>query len=252
MKITQLKNESLGLSLTAFEGKKKKENVFIASQIMKQLGYTAGNRGLESVDLEEGVDKLTLKKKMYPDFFKFAHSLGLIGNKSASVIMLYESGVWKLIMQSKKPIGIKTRNWLAREVLPSIHYKGYYSVNESELNPLSYLYEFSENTKQIECSKQVAAKAKNQRLSYSDTYNSIHKLVVGKTAKEIKAMFKSKESARELLRKNLPNLACTEAVIDELFTKYNKNIESIEKSGVHKTLPPAFDSLYKLGIEFNI
>ena len=95
-------------------------------------------------------------------------------------------------------------------------------------------------------------KQKENNLSYSNIYNSIHKLVVGKTAKEIKLMFKSKESARQLLRKHLPHLSCTEAVIDELWTRHNKNIKDIQKSNAHRTLPPAFQSLYNLGISFNV
>ena len=163
--------------------------------------------------------------------------------------MLYESGVWKLIMQSRKKIGINTRNWLAREVLPSINAKGYYSVSESEKSPLSYLNQFTENSKQIKCSKQVAKKAKNEKLSYSDTYNQIHKLVVGMTAKEINKFFASKTNARETLRLNLPEMASTEAVIDELFTLHKKSLEEIKQSNAHKTLPPAFKSLYDLGIK---
>ena len=77
--------------------------------------------------------------------------------------MLYESGVWKLTLQSRKKIGIKTRNWLAREVLPSIKAKGYYDVSESSSNPFSYLRDFTEKRTQKEYSKSVSRKVKDDK-----------------------------------------------------------------------------------------
>ncbi len=249
METHSLINVDLKINLKFWNGVNKNERVFLAKQIMPQLGYTGGNSYLHELELEEGIDKVTLKKKDYPDFFQQLTKLNLLGSRTGSAILLYESGVWKLIMQSRKQIGIKTRNWLAREVLPSIKSKGYYDVSESENNPLSYLYDFTENNKQIERSKSVARKVKDNSLSYSITYNQIHKMVVGMEAKEIKKFFKSKGSARELLRKHIPEAASTEAVIDDLFTKHNKTMAEIEASGAHKTLPPAFKSLYNLGVK---
>lgn len=250
MKTHVLNNNNLGLSLHFWNGERKPERVFLSSEVMKQLGYKGGVATLRNADLEDGADMIKIRKINHPEFIQQLSDFNLIGLRTASVVMLYESGVWKLIMKSRKPIGIKTRNWLAREVLPSIRRTGKYNVMESEMNPFSYLHDFTEQKKQLENSKAVAAKAKSSRISYSDAYNAIHKLVTGKTAKEIKVMFKSKESARELLRKNFPEFACTEAVIDEIWTNYNITLEQIEKSNAHRTLPPAFKSLYDLGVNF--
>lgn len=249
METHNLINTGLGLNLNYWNGINKNERVFLAKDIMSQLGYKGGNNILSSIELEEGVDKVTLKKKTTPEFFKQLTQLDCVGSRTGTVIMLYESGVWKLVIQSRKKIGIQTRNWLAREVLPSIKSKGYYDVSEASNNPLSYLNQFTENKVQISNSKSVAAKVKNDKLSYSDTYNQIHKIVVGMTAKEINKFFNSKTSARETLRLNMPEMASTEAVIDELFSKHQKNLEEIERSGANKTLPPAFKSLYNLGIK---
>lgn len=251
MKVNNLKNSELGLDLHYWDGVNKKERIFLASQIMKQLGYKGGRSTLKNLQLEEKTDYVKVEKKLFPYFFNELSTLNVLGQRAGSVIMLYESGVWKLIMQSKKPIGIKTRNWLAREVLPSINAKGYYSINESENNPFSYLNDFTEEKTQKKTSKEVARKILTENNSFSQVYNQIHKLVVGMTAREIKEKFKSKESARELLRKNLPEYACTESVIDFLYTHYNKSFSEIEKSNAHKTLPPAFKSLYELGLKLN-
>ena len=229
MRVQKLTNTELGLNLSYWDGVNKNERVFLAKEIMSQLGYKGGNDALKNYELVEDTDKVTLTKKKFPEFFKQLTDLKSIGSRTGSVIMLYESGVWKLIMQSKKQIGIQTRNWLAREVLPSINAKGYYNVEESMFNPLSYLNSFTEEKTQKENSKKVASKAQQEKLDYSGTYNQIHKMVVGMTAKEIKKFFNSKTNARETLRLHLPEMASTESVIDELFTKYNKSLEEIEQ-----------------------
>ena len=249
METHSLVNLDLKINLEFWKGINKNERVFLAKQIMSQLGYAGGNSYLHELELEEGIDKVTLRKKDYAPFFDKLTKLNLLGSRTGSAIFLYESGVWKLIVQSRKQIGIKTRNWLAREVLPSIKAKGYYDISESENNPLSYLYDFTETNKQIERSKSVARKVKDNSLNYSVTYNQIHKMVVGMDAKDIKKFFKGKGSARELLRKYIPEAASTEAVIDELFTKHDKTMEEIKASGANKTFPPAFKSLYSLGVK---
>lgn len=246
----KLENSELGLSFDYWRSSQKNERVFLAKQITKQLGYKGTLSDLKKAELEEGKDMVKVTKKAAPKFFEQLGGMNLVGQRASSVVMLYESGVWKLIMGSKKQIGIKTRNWLAREVLPSIREKGYYDVSESESNPFSYLHDFTEETKQKSNSKEVARKTQLSSQQYSKVFNEIHKLTIGKTAKEIQEMFKSKESARQLLRKNFPEMACTEAVIDELYARYNKSLEEIEKSDAHRTLPPAFKSLYELGIKF--
>ena len=249
METKELINVDLGLRLNYWNGTIKNERVFLASQIMKQLGYAGGLTNLKLTELIDGDDMVKVEKKKHPEFLKQLHRMNLLGQRAGSVIMLYESGVWKLLMQSKKQIGINTRNWLANEVLPSIRQKGYYDIKESQLNPLSYLNEFTENKKQIENSKIVNRQISQTTGNYAGYHNQVHKLVNGMTAKEIQLFFQSKKSAREILRDNLPEKACTEAVIDELFVKYDKTLEEIEKSNAHKTLPPAFKSLFDLGIK---
>ena len=215
--MNELINTNLGLKLNYWDGINKKERVFVASQIMKQLGYVGGRSVLNSLSLIEGVDMVKILKIKHPKFFIELSSLNVLGSRSSSVIMLYESGFWKLIMQSRKQIGINTRNWLASEVLPSIRQKGYYDVSESQLNPMSFLNDFTEHKKQLENSKSINKSISNTTKDYSGYHNQVHKMVNGMTANEIKQFFNSKISARETLRKYLPEKACTEAVIDELF-----------------------------------
>lgn len=102
MKTSILKNDELGLNLNYWNGKNKNERVFLAQQIMKQLGYKGGNQTLRNHELEEGVDKITLNKKKSPKFFEKLTSLNLVGARASATIMLYESGVQKLLLNSNK------------------------------------------------------------------------------------------------------------------------------------------------------
>ena len=242
-------NADLGLKLNYWQGVNKSERVFLAKEIMKQLGYKGANVTLNSYDLIEGVDKVTLTKKKHPKFFKQLFDLKNVGLRTGTVIMLYESGVWKLIMQSRKKIGIQTRNWLAREVLPSIAAKGYYDISESQFNPLSYLNEFTEEKKQIQNSKDVNSKIYHSTKDFRTYHNKVHKLVNNMTAKEIQKMFNSKQSARAIIREYIPENAATIAIIDEIYKMYNKSIEQIAKTGIQNSAKQTFKALFELGVK---
>ena len=249
MKPKELLNTELGLKLNYWNGVNKNERVFIAKQMMQQLGYKGGNDTLKNYELEEGIDKITLKKKDCPEFFKQLHDLESVGFRTSAIIMLYESGVWKLIMGSKKQIGINTRNWLAREVLPSIRNTGKYNANESINNPLSYLHKFTENKEQINNSKLANSKISITTKDFITYHNQVHKLVNGMTAKEIQKFYGSKESAREIIRQNVPENASTIALIDSLFVQYNRNLEEIAKTGIQNHAKETFKALYSLGVK---
>ncbi len=243
-----LTNEKLGYNFHYWNGIKKNERIFIASEIMKQLGYTGRANTLQNYELENGIDMITVRKKDYPEFFKELVHFKCIGQRASNLILLYESGINKLIMGSRKPIGILTRNWLAREVLPSIKDKGYYSMNESAANPMSYMFPHTENKIQIDNSKNVNGLIFQNEGDFRAYHNAVHKLVNGMTANEIKTFYNSRESARAVLRKHMPENAATESMIDELYFKYKVDLERIEQSNIHQTAPPLFKSLYSLGI----
>jgi prophage antirepressor-like protein len=249
MKTNEIINTELGIRLNYWEGAKKNERVFVASQLMQQLGYKGGRSVLRRCELESGVDFVKLTKKTHPEFINQLSTKNVLGQRTGSLIMLYESGVWKLVMKSKKPIGIQTRNWLSREVLPSINSKGYYSVDEAATNPLSHLFTFTERNTQLKESKAANNKIARTTQDYAGYHNAVHKLVNNMTAKEIQAMFNSKESAREIIRQHLPENAATIALIDDLFIKYGKNLEEIESTGIHISSKQVFKALFDLGVQ---
>lgn len=245
-----ISNQDIGISFFYWEARMGR--IFLANQILKELGYerTTWNV-LDSMGLIDGQDKLKIQKRDNRELFDELTYLNVVQLRAKEVLMLTESGLWKIIIQSSKPIGIKTRHWLATEVLPSIREKGYYNPIEFESSPFHKLSEYTERGKQVQSSKNVNAKIYRSGLdNYSQYWNELHNLVTGMTAKDIKEFYKSKKSATEILRKYAPELQATESFINDI---YNRGIglDSVKESDLHKTLPPAFNSLFKLGIKFD-
>lgn len=246
MKHNIIKNSDLNLAFFYWESKHGR--VFMAKHVMKQLGYSGGNTTLDAAELENGVDRFTIAKKDNSELFDELSKLNLLGQRSGSVIMLSESGVWKLIIQSRKKVGIQTRNWLAKEVLPSIRASGKYDTLESEMNPFSQLAGFTERPKQLENSKSVNALIYKGDKDFSKYHDEVHQMVTGLTARQIKALYKSKASAREVLREFAPQFATTEAIIDDIY-KRGVGLDKIKESNIAKTMPPAINSLFACGIK---
>lgn len=245
---TEVRNEELGYTLRFWEGIRKNERIFLAKDIMKELGYTGRANTLNNYDLEEGIDMIKITKKKYPVFFEHLIHIKCIGLRASNLIFIYESGVNKLIMGSRKKIGILTRNWLAREVLPSLKYNGYYSIDDAMTNPMSYMFPHTEEKIQIQNSKNVNGLIHSDNGDFRFYHNSVHKLVNGMTASEIKTFYNSKESARATLRKYMPHMAATESMIDELYFRHKVTLERIEQSKINITAPPLLESLYSLGV----
>jgi len=245
-----IKNDELGYKLGYFNSKRMNQRIFVAKELLKILGYNGSvSATLGKHNLEEGIDMITVRKKDHPDFFNQLTHLKCVGSRTSSITMLYESGVNKLLMNSKKPIGVLTQNWLAREVMPSINATGQYNISDSLNNPMSELFKHTEPVIQIQNSKKVAGHINEKDKNFKKYFNNVHLLVTNKTASQIRKTYGEKGSARDALRKHAPDKSATESVIDELHFKHGKELNEIENANLHKTLPPAFQSIYNLGID---
>lgn len=237
-------NSELGQAYFYWESKNGR--LFLASQVMKELGYKGVGDTLRSYHLIDGVDFVKFLKRENKDLFKELFDLKSIGQRASEVIMISESGFWKLVMQSRKQIGVKTRHWLASEVLPSIRKTGAYSFESN--NPLDI---FTERSKQIELSKSTntkIAKTAKTNEEYAKFWNELHLMVVGMTAKQIKDLYKSKESAKQILRTHAPHLEATEAVIEDIWQK-GIGFERIKDSNLHKSLAHSFKAILDFRID---
>lgn len=198
--------------------------------------------------MQEGIDVVKFLKKDSQEIFNELNRLNLLGSRAGEVLFISESGFWKLVMQSRKTIGIQTRHWLASEVLPSIRKTGKYEIEAA--NPLA---SFTERTKQVQLSKDVNAIIQQNNpdkdaKEYAKFWNELHTIVTGMTAKEILALYKGKGSAKEVLRVHAPHLEATEAVIEDIWKK-GVGLEKIKDSNLHKDLSSAFQKMLSLGVD---
>ena len=105
------------------------------------------------------LSNVTNAMRNIPDKWKSSHIIKSTSGEQLS-ITVNESGLYKLIMRSNKPIAEKFQEWVCEEVLPSIRRKGKYKLEElskeikQELEELSkeYKEQFKE-IKQIENEK---------------------------------------------------------------------------------------------------
>lgn len=234
-------NQELGQAYFYWESKHGR--LFLAKQAMKELGYKGGTYTLKNAELIDGVDMYKFTKAIDKQLFNELVQLNCIGQRAGEIIMLSESGFWKLIMQSRKSIGIKTRHWLASEVLPSIRKTGTYTIANN--SPLAI---FTERSKQLELSKGVNAKINKTSEDYSKFWNELHLMVVGLDAKGIKQLYQSKTSAKEVLRKHLPHLEATEAVIEDIW-RQGIGLDKIKDTNLHTSLAESFSAILSLGID---
>lgn len=237
-------NQELGQSYFYWELNGKR--IFLARQIMSSLDYKGGNKTLYSYELIDGEDIVKFNKKTDNELFRELTHLNLLGHRAGEALFLTESGFWKLVIQSRKKVGIDTRNWLATQVLPSIRETGRYDVDGVRANPMKHLFPFTETSVQKTVSKTTNHLISIGDKNYSEIWNTVHQLVVGLNASQIKELYKSKESAKEVLRKHLPHLEVTETIVMDLWNN-GIGLETIIESKIHKTMPPAIESLYKLG-----
>lgn len=238
-------NPELGQAYFYWESKNGR--MFLASQVTKALGYKRTSYDvLKHHNLCVGTDFVKFTKKENKELFNQLLHINVCQLRAKEIIMLTESGFWKLVMQSQKSVGIKTRSWLANEVLPSIRKTGSYSIEST--NPMDI---FTERSKQLELSKstnsKIAKYAKTPE-EYSKFWNEMHLMVVGLNAKQIKELYKSKESAKQVLRIHAPHLEATEAIIEDFWQK-GIGLDKIKDTGLHQSLAHSFKAMLSLGID---
>lgn len=96
--------------------------LFCASDVCNQLGYSNGRKAVQDhVDIEDVTKRDTLTKG------------GL-----QSMTYVNESGLYALILSSKRPDAKSYKNWVTKDVLPTIRKTGSYHIQHQYPVPQSY------------------------------------------------------------------------------------------------------------------
>lgn len=99
---------------------------FVATDVATTLGYRDAHDASRHLDEDE----------------KGTHILCTLGGEQ-SVTIINESGIYALVLRSRKPDARRFRKWVTREVLPSIRKTGEY-VNQEMKSKIAYLQETKE------------------------------------------------------------------------------------------------------------
>ena len=244
MTINKHTKQGLG-SLTTITNPENGTIMFIAKEVAGQWGHTNLTQALKRIIGDD--EKKLVKKKDYPDFMNHLVLNNLLSTKAQSVWLINESGLYKLILSSNLESAIPFKDWVTKEVLPSIRKYGSYSLRLSQ----SDLYNQTKIETQLDNSKKVNAMnyQKNGLASTIDYNRKNCEQVTGLQPHKIKDMFNAKKSksAKQVLRENKPEFAAVMSLND--FLVINNNIDLEQLREIDNAFIPAFKSLINAGFE---
>ena len=128
--------ERLGIKLNALKDEKG-IIWFIGKEVAEIFGYVDTKQAIRNSVLKE--DKILLTGQEFRDF------VGGTGytpqnNKVRNIILITESGLYDLALNSKKKEAKEFRRWVTKEVLPSLRKNNYYidkdNINNTQLDNL--------------------------------------------------------------------------------------------------------------------
>ena len=120
-------NDRLGINLNALLDEEG-EIWFIGKEVAEVLGIKDTRQALRNQVLEE--DKLFLAGEEYKKFVGGVEYPPQ-NNKVRNITLITESGLYDLVLSSKKKEAKDFRRWITKEVLPSIRKNGYYIDNNN-------------------------------------------------------------------------------------------------------------------------
>jgi prophage antirepressor-like protein len=219
--------------------------MFIGKEIGQQWGHTNMK---QAVGRLLGKDEyLVVRKKNHPAFFRSLVSNTMLPAKAQNILLVSESGLYKLALASNLEKAQPFKDWVTKEVLPSIREKGTYSLNQISSKEIA-LQTIREV--QVKNSKKINAfnYTKNGVKEIIDYNKANCKQVTGMEPSQIKkiAGLKSK-SAKEILRVSNPELASTMSLNDHFVLDKGAKLEELKK--LDEAAVKLFKEISKLGFK---
>lgn len=171
--------------------------------------------------------------------------------KSQPINMVNESGLYSLILGSRKPEARAFKKWVTQEVLPQIRQIGQYIPSRTGVLPLQ---EHTRREVQIQMSKNVSGRQyrRGGKLACQIYHTKNCLTHTGKTptaireeGKKLSLPSKITKSAREVARRLYPAKACSMSFADNL-VEQGHNEERVFP--ITKKAEPVFKDLLKLGV----
>jgi len=168
-----------------------------------------------------------------------------------SLTFINESGLYSIILRSRKKEAKRFKKWVTSEVLPSIRKTGKYDVMDAMPDKI---LKHKQREIQIDMSKETARHylpnyGKNALTRY---YSLTSTGFTGRTpaqlqaeAKALKVPYSQRNSGRECIRTFWPETAASISLQDELVVK--ENVNPAEAHTVAKAFEPGFAELKRIG-----
>jgi prophage antirepressor-like protein len=226
MEVKKHINSEFG-SLTTIKSPTTKKVMFIGKEIGEQWGHT--NMRQAAQRLLDDTERIVVKKSEYPDFFKVLVCNQLLPSKAQTILLVSESGLYKLAFASNLEKAKPFRDWVTKDVLPSIRENGFFGLSELSTKEIA---QQTVREVQLDNSKRINAKnyQENGVKSIIDYNKANCKQVTGLEPRQIKSIAgKKSKSAKEILRETNPELAATMSLNDHFVLDKGAQLEELKK-----------------------
>jgi len=249
MDIAKFTNKEFG-TLTTLKSEKSGLVMFLGKEIASIWGHTNLTQAIKAAKLNAEEYKV-IRLSKYPEFKWQLSNLELVTSKTPSITLLTEGGMYKLALASNLEKAKPFRDWIVNEVLPSIRENGYYSIADQTEKILIHtsIAIQKQNSKDINA-KNLIERGLESVIQYNRQSCLLH---TGKTPQEIKEIgqrhgLKSTErtSAKEVLRRLRPEIACGMSFTDELVRK-GFDLKTVSELSM-KCAVPLFEGMIELGL----
>lgn len=236
-------------TLTFITSKKTGQIMFLAREVAIMWGHKNIRAAIARLLSEDEVK--VVSKSRYPGFFKDLVSSTVLQSKVQRIMVITESGMYKLALASNLEKAKPFKDWVTKEVIPSIRKKGYYSIADQTGKMMIHtdINIQKQNSKDVN-RVNFEAGGVESTIEYNRQSMILH---TGKTPSEIKEMGKEaglkssqRSSGKEVLRHTNPAMACTMSFTDSL-VKMGFDLKTVSDLAKKAALP-LYNGMLELGI----
>lgn len=248
MEISKFRHHDFG-GLTTITNPKTGNTVFVANEVAKMWGHTSFTQAIKRV-LNPG-EFIKIDRTRHPDIMKEFANTALVSTKTQAIILMTESGLYKMALASNLQKAKPFKDWVTGEVIPSIRKTGGYSIaawDLSQINKHSSIQIQKNNSKDINAFN-FDKGGVDKIIEYNRESRLLH---TGLTPHEIKEIAKEKgirsidrTSAKQVLRKTNPAIACGMSFTDSL-VKEGFDLKTVSEL-TKKAAISLFEGMLELG-----